>query len=876
MRKETDSEDDIWDYKSSSSTSGRRGKPPPVPVPKNQPKGQGKKRNESSELRNAVKCKVPSEIEVIDVDSDFVEGQRVISKSTTDSCQKKGNSGPQSRNKKLLDWKSKKTSPDKKRTPQSKKKLSISPQKEKDSCHGNTHGNIQNFFSQKSVKRPLKRKSSESEEIFICSSSDENGEVSDKTMCTSDQAPTKKLNMLADKDYESFQKSEDVSESVEKSSEVVKPTSCTVNDERTDQVEDINIAESGAEDDEGELPKVAFSSSDASLEEGMNKVKVVDVVIQSNDDEEDVFSDSEDDMNLIELCQEGTFNSDAQFSAKKQEKGTPDGEECFPVRVSRSSSIFHEELAETSGNVKGGGFVDCEDFKCADDQSTDSSSACNGQTDESRSNSLSSGSSGLQSRSQSIESDGNLSSLVPVARKQTSLFSFFKPKFSSSVAKTKEGGESSQSGTNNHKPGFAFLDVKSRPDLRKEKTFPSGARSVRTSKDDERPDFKKSYSGATGQGADNNGGTEGKGVKGRKCPFYKKIPGTAITVDAFRYGVIPDCQAYVLTHFHYDHYGGLTKKFAQPIFCSPITANLVESRLGVDSKWINRLPMWQPCQVAGVTLTLMEANHCPGAVIILFELKNGTKILHTGDFRANPEMEQYQVLKNAVISELYLDTTYCNPSYAFPPQVDVIDFVVSLVAKHMKANPQTLIVCGAYTIGKERIFTAIAKELDSKICVMSDKKKVLDCLEDPELKSRVTLDWAQGQVHVLPMGKLNQKGLFDHLARHHKFKSILAFQPTGWTHTDKTISLKDLRPKWSSNGVTLYGVPYSEHSSFLELKRFVQFTRPLKILPTVNNGNPSSRQKMEAIFKQWMSEKSDDSSRSPRSSQQSNLSAWVT
>ena len=55
------------------------------------------------------------------------------------------------------------------------------------------------------------------------------------------------------------------------------------------------------------------------------------------------------------------------------------------------------------------------------------------------------------------------------------------------------------------------------------------------------------------------------------------------------------------------------------------------------------------------------------------------------------------------------------------------------------------------------LLLAIAKALDSKICVMNDKKKVLDCLEDPDLKSRVTLDWSAGRVHVLPMGKLTQQ-----------------------------------------------------------------------------------------------------------------------
>jgi len=51
------------------------------------------------------------------------------------------------------------------------------------------------------------------------------------------------------------------------------------------------------------------------------------------------------------------------------------------------------------------------------------------------------------------------------------------------------------------------------------------------------------------------------------------------------------------------------------------------------------------------------------------------------------------------------------------------------------------------------------------------------------------------------------------------------------------------------------GLPYSEHSGFLEMKSFVQFIRPDKILPTVNNGNVHSRRKMEVIFEAWKEEK---------------------
>lgn len=70
-------------------------------------------------------------------------------------------------------------------------------------------------------------------------------------------------------------------------------------------------------------------------------------------------------------------------------------------------------------------------------------------------------------------------------------------------------------------------------------------------------------------------------------------------------------------------------------------------------------------------------------------------------------MEAYPVLQNVKINTLYLDTTYCDPQYDFPPQGEVISLAVDLARKAVARNPHILIACGSYTIGKERIFTGL-------------------------------------------------------------------------------------------------------------------------------------------------------------------------
>ncbi|XP_046659362.1 DNA cross-link repair 1A protein-like [Homalodisca vitripennis] len=247
------------------------------------------------------------------------------------------------------------------------------------------------------------------------------------------------------------------------------------------------------------------------------------------------------------------------------------------------------------------------------------------------------------------------------------------------------------------------------------------------------------------------------GLPGRQCPFYKRIPDTPFAVDAFQYWNIPGVKMYFLSHFHSDHYIGLKKSFSFPIYCTQITANLVHMKLRVAEKLLRVLELNKPEIICGVEVTALDANHCPGSVMFLFSLTNGRNYLHVGDFRACRAMTHQPSLRSITISKLFLDTTYCNPQYCFPTQEEVIGRIIDIVKAHVQEHPRTLVVCGSYTIGKEKVFLGIAEAMNWRVWARPEKQRIFTCLDDSRINSRLVKDFRLANVHVLPMGSIQIK-----------------------------------------------------------------------------------------------------------------------
>lgn len=355
-------------------------------------------------------------------------------------------------------------------------------------------------------------------------------------------------------------------------------------------------------------------------------------------------------------------------------------------------------------------------------------------------------------------------------------------------------------------------------------------------------------------------------------PEWQLLPGIRLVVDKFgpKTRGVP-ATAWFLTHFHADHYGGLSKRWCSTnkglIYCTTPTAKLASDRLKVPWGRLACNPLNQPFMVetlvadgadgwasAAVRCTFLDANHCPGAVMVLFEAPGRAPILHAGDCRwqpGGPVAAHPAVAAVRGRCQLVLDTTYCAPQHVFPPQVEVIRFAVDAVRAEA-FNPRTLFLFGSYTIGKERLFLEVARQLRMKVYVGVAKRKTLAALDlRPEYAQWLTTNEHEARIQAVPLGLTNLASM-ARIARHYKgrFNTVVAFRPTGWTAAATSRGRSSRGRRHQKGTLIQYQVPYSEHSSFEELRDMVATLQPTRIIPSVGNDRGPKAAHMVQLLRQ--------------------------
>ena len=147
-------------------------------------------------------------------------------------------------------------------------------------------------------------------------------------------------------------------------------------------------------------------------------------------------------------------------------------------------------------------------------------------------------------------------------------------------------------------------------------------------------------------------------------------------------------------------------------------------------KILKSIPINAPTEIEltpgrSIRVTLLDANHCAGAVMFL--LQNDSKaVLYTGDIRSepwwveslirNPHMIPYtQGLSR--LDKLYLDTTNATKQHShhhFPSKAEGLKELLQKVSQY---SHDTIFHLHAWTLGYEDVWIALSSALRSQVCL---------------------------------------------------------------------------------------------------------------------------------------------------------------
>ncbi|KAL5501731.1 hypothetical protein ACEPAH_8991 [Sanghuangporus vaninii] len=366
--------------------------------------------------------------------------------------------------------------------------------------------------------------------------------------------------------------------------------------------------------------------------------------------------------------------------------------------------------------------------------------------------------------------------------------------------------------------------------------------------------------------------------------FVKPYP---IRVDEFsvpRDGSLTVAALHLLTHTHSDHIIGLNaRSFGSIIICSWDAKEMLlrhetyqarflreeeyvfekqrtfehlkysshpsqDKRGRNDFDLIRAMPLHVPTKVEisnneWVTVTLIDANHCPGSVMFLIQGSKGD-ILHTGDFRAEPifigcimknpflkcyidrNISKIEGVENKelpkTLEAIYLDTASMLNTDNIPSKADAVNGLMEL----MKAYPTHMrFFINTWTWGYEDILKGVSRTFQSKIHVDRYKHDVYSNLSDGYLRTLITQDIKSTRFHACE--RFSRCDLVRNEDPCVVYINPVNMSVENWElYLVKTKTQLE-RGEWQS----LLLVPLHRHSSLPELQNFVSLFKPKRLVP---------------------------------------------
>ena len=287
-----------------------------------------------------------------------------------------------------------------------------------------------------------------------------------------------------------------------------------------------------------------------------------------------------------------------------------------------------------------------------------------------------------------------------------------------------------------------------------------------------------------------------------------------------------------------------------------------------------------------LTVTAIDAGHCPGSVGFLFEGTCG-RIYHTGDFRREDwcvvgddgkSANIPECLTRAPLDLLLLDNTYCNPAHRFPSRAAAQAAVVSLIVDRY---PDREVVLGLDSLGKESLIAAVAAATGQPVRCTKERFDAAKAARDASLRADETVSAeetddddgirspdleyagdgpaggssttystappdgtmafdasAKGRVWAFPKQRVTRDMLTARAVN--SGRKVLGILPTGWAATGAAGLPSTPAGEDAAGGVSadddddepavIRAVPYSLHAPYEELRAIVRALAPVAVV----------------------------------------------
>ncbi|XP_022126468.2 protein artemis [Pieris rapae] len=323
----------------------------------------------------------------------------------------------------------------------------------------------------------------------------------------------------------------------------------------------------------------------------------------------------------------------------------------------------------------------------------------------------------------------------------------------------------------------------------------------------------------------------------------EEIPG--LHVDNFEYVESTIARAYFLSHCHSDHMQGLHSpsllKYINEknifIYTTELSAAIIKEnteddkildyikvlKLGSTLITLEGIPE-ENIEETYVTVTLIPAGHCVGAVMFLFQTIN-TTVLFTGDFRINEkDIYKYAGLHDVAekpikINTMYLDTTFIDLVYEnFPKRSQSIDAMIKEIERCLSTGSGVALHTSA-KYGYEYVFNKIYEKLGRKVYVNEDLWRFYRKIS--HLVPGVTNNNNEAIIHLCT--KRNEKNHSTCIPRNYPQFVYIHLSAMKWINSNTFKPIQRMSP-------TRVDVCFATHCSRSEILGFVNYFKPDRVI----------------------------------------------